>query len=81
MEKTPRTDEAPTSLRVTFQVGDEETILTKRVVIGKGLCKRSQNGIELTGTVIGLFEIKNFARVAAAECNPPTNGATVQQVN
>ena len=52
----------------------------KRVVVGEGLCNRSETGNGGSSTDIGFSEIQNIARAVAIECIPLTIGAGVQQI-
>ena len=81
LEESPQRHKTRTSSRVTFEIGDEETTVAKRVVIREDLCSRSQTEIERTGTDIMFPVIESIGRIVAVESNPPTISATVQQVH
>ena len=80
LEGLPRILEATTFSPVAFEIDDKETPVTKRVVIGEGLCSRSKTENERIGTDFGLPGIESIALVAAAEFNPLTIGSSVQQL-
>ena len=52
----------------------------RRVVVGEGLCNRSETGNRKSSTDIGFSEIESTARAVGIECNLVTVGAGVQQI-
>ena len=74
------TGQRPASLRVHFEIGDEDARVAKRDVVGEGLYGRLQTENERTRTDIGLSDNESIVRVVAANDNPVTVGASVQQM-
>ena len=65
---------------MTFEIGDEETLVARGLAVGERLSGRSQTHHERTFTVFGFSDIEIIARVRAVENNPPAVGARLQRV-